>query len=108
MPIALSGCMNKRIVTATLLSFCLALAAGAPAALAAPPFIPRAATTSQNSPDATAQRAARADRGDDATRYAAAERSHPRTANFEGGATFVIIGSTTAVILGVILLVVLL
>ena len=100
--------MNNRIVTAALLAFSLAIAAGASSALAAPPFIPGAATTSQKAPATLVPRLARADRGDDASRYAAAERAQPRAASFEGGATFVIIGSTAAIILGVVLLVVLL
>jgi uncharacterized membrane protein len=105
MPIAMSPLMSKRIVTASLLSLCLAAGIGAPAALAAPPVVPRAAAT--ESQPAT-QRDAKRDRAQDTARYAAAERTQPKAADFEGGATFVVIGSTTAVILGVVLLVVLL
>lgn len=104
MPIAMSPIMSKRIVTATLLSLCLAAGAGVPAALAAPPVVPRAAATETQ----PARSAAQPDRAADTARYAAAERAQPKAASFEGGATFVIIGSTTAVILGVVLLVVLL
>ncbi|HKE20491.1 MAG TPA: hypothetical protein VKB80_36710 [Kofleriaceae bacterium] len=95
-------------MTAALLAFSLAIAAGASSALAAPPFIPGAATSSHRAPAAKGPRVAVADRGDDASRYAAAERAQPRAARFEGGATFVIIGSTAAIVLGVVLLVVLL
>ena len=38
----------------------------------------------------------------------AAERAQPAAADFEGGATFVIVGSTTAVVLGIVLLLILL
>jgi hypothetical protein len=97
--------MSKRIVTATLLSLCLAAGIAAPAALAAPPIVPRSAATDTRP---STQRDAQPDRGKDIARYAAAERAQPKAADFEGGATFVIIGSTTAVVLGVVLLVVLL
>jgi len=97
--------MSKRIVTSTLLGLCLAAGAGVPAALAAPPVVPRASAT-ETQP--ATQRAAQPDRAADTARYAAAERAQPKAADFEGGATFVVIGSTTAVILGVVLLVVLL
>jgi hypothetical protein len=104
MPIAVSPTMSKRIVTATLLSLCLAAGAGVPTALAAPPVVPRASATETQ----PARTAAQPDRSADTARYAAAERSQPKAADFEGGATFVIIGSTTAIVLGVVLLVVLL
>jgi hypothetical protein len=107
--IALCVAMNKRFLTATLLSFSLALAAGAPAALAAPPFVPGAnarATTSE--PARPSTRDARSERADDARRYAAAEQAQPAAADFEGGTTVVIFGSTAAVILLVVLLVILL
>ncbi len=106
MPIAMSPIMSKRIVTATLLSLCLAAGAGVPTALAAPPVLPRASATETQ--PARTQRDAQPDRAADTARYAAAERTQPKAADFEGGATFVIIGSTTAIVLGVVLLVVLL
>jgi hypothetical protein len=96
--------MSKRIVTATLLSLCLAAGVGVPTALAAPPVVPRASATETQ----PARTDAQPDRAADTARYAAAERSQPKAADFEGGATFVIIGSTTAIVLGVVLLVVLL
>ncbi len=100
--------MNKRIVTSTLLAVCLALGAGIPAALAAPPIVPRPATAQVSQKPAEAERTEPRDRKSDAARYAAAERAQPAAADFEGGATFVIIGSTTAVVLGIVLLIILL
>src|SRR5688500_13695535 len=99
--------MTKRIVTATLLALCLA-AVGAPAALAAPVQSRPAATAA--APAATTESAApaRNDRARDAARYAAAEKKQPRAAEFEGGARIVIVGSTAAIVLGVVLLAIIL
>ena len=108
MRIALYGVMNKRIVTTTLLAVCLALGAGIPAALAAPPIVPRPATAQTSEKPAEVRQTAPLDRKTDAARYAQAERAQPAAADFEGGATFVIVGSTTAVVLGVVLLLILL
>jgi hypothetical protein len=97
--------MSKRLLTAMMISATLALAAAAPSALAAPPVVPGAAWTEPVRTET--HRARPADRAD-AQRYAAAERAKPDAAKFEGGASIVIVGSTTAIVLGIILLIVLL
>jgi hypothetical protein len=82
-------------------SLTAALAAAAPAALAAPAEpapITHVAPVKATTPSPTATDA-------DAARYADAEKANPQAANFTGGATFVLIGSTTALILCLILLV---
>ena len=110
MSIAVHAFMNRRLLTVTLISTWLAMAVGAPVALAAPPVLPRpaASATAQRAPIARTQGIVQPDRAHDAARYAAAERAKPDAAHFEGGATVVIVGSTAAMVLGVLLLLVLL
>jgi hypothetical protein len=97
--------MNKRLVTATLISLFLGLGAVAPSALAAPPVVPGQTAPTQVRSD---RQPVQADRDADSKRYAAAEKAQPDAAEFEGGASIVIVGSTTAIVLGIILLIVLL
>jgi len=108
MPIALSPIMNKRLMIATLIGSWLALAAGMPAALASTPATSRPAVAAAHRDIGAAPSAAPSDRASDTARYAAAERAHPKAASFEGGAAVFIVGSTTAVILAVVLVLVLL
>jgi hypothetical protein len=105
MPIALPGLMQKRLLTATLLSTALALGAGVPAALAAPP--PQA-LAAEKAPARTAPQGAPADRDSDERRYAAAEHAQPGAADFEGGAAVIVVGGTTLLVAAIILLIVLL
>ena len=56
----------------------------------------------------TTAAATRDARDADAARYAAAERANPRAAEFAGGSTIVIAGSTAALVLVLVLLIILL
>jgi hypothetical protein len=109
MPIALPRIMNKRLLTAALISSCLGLGAGIPAAIASTPARPLPAAAAISHADSVAApRTAPSDQASDTARYAAAERAQPKAADFEGGAAVFIVGSTTAVLLAVILLLVIL
>jgi hypothetical protein len=112
MPIAHVRIMNRRLVMSTVLGLCLGIGAMAPTALGAPPgnlLAQRSGDTGSTRGTGPASTTAHpVASAADASRYAAAERARPEAARFEGGATFVIVGSTTALLLGIILLVVLL
>lgn len=86
-------------------SLTAALAAATPAALAAPA---KPAPTTDVAPVTVTTPTRGADTDADAARYADAEKANPQAADFTGGATFVLIGSTTALVLALILLIVLL
>ena len=71
-------------------SLTAALGAATPAALASP-VDPAPITLADADVDA------------DAARYADAEQQHPQAADFTGGSTVIVIGSTTALVLAILL-----